>query len=84
MRVCILVLIFLDLAKAFDCIDHEILFKKFNCYGVVGSSHLWFTSYLFGRSQQVSFCSKMSEPGPVVVGVPQNSILGPLLFSILY
>ena len=74
--------VFLDLAKAFDCVDHEILLQKLRCYGVVGSSHLWFTSYLSGRSQQVCFCSNMSESGAVIVSVPQGSILGPLLFSI--
>jgi len=74
--------VFLDLAKAFDCVDHEILLKKLACYGVVGLSNLWFADYLSGRSQQVCFCSKLSEPGPVVVGVLQGSILGPLLFSI--
>ena len=66
--------IFLDLSKAFDCVNHEILLQKLGYYGVVGSSHLWFTSYLSGRTQQVCYCSKLSEPGLVTVGVPQGSL----------
>ena len=70
------------MAKAFDCVNHEILLQKLGYYGVVGSSHLWFISYLSGRTRQVCYCSKLPEPGLVTVSVPQGSILGPLLFLI--
>ena len=74
--------IFIDLCKAFDTMDHSILLQKLRSYGVRGWEHLWFTSYLDGRSQQVDFKNKLFDSMPVTVGVPQESILGPLLFII--
>ena len=74
--------VFLDLAKAFDCVDHEILLKKLTCYGVRGDALKWMQSFLYCRFQRVSLHGTLSAKGEVKVGVPQGSILGPLLFSI--
>ena len=74
--------VFLDLAKAFNCVDHEILLKKLTCYGVRGDALRWMQSFLYGRFQRVSLHRTLSAKGEVKVGVHQGSILGPLLFSI--
>ena len=75
--------IFLDLTKAFDLINHSILLKKLKLYQFSSTTLNWFTSYLTNRSQTVMISGKMSEPGHITSGVPQGSVLGPLLF-ILY
>ena len=73
----------MDLSKAFDCIDHKILAYKLEHYGIRGNSLLWFKSYMEGRSQFVNWDCKESMLLSYSIGVPQGSVLGPLLF-ILY
>jgi hypothetical protein len=74
--------IFCDLRKAFDTCDHTILIKKLNKMGVRGPELQWFTSYLNGRLQFVTINGSDSEQLEINKGVPQGSILGPLLFLI--
>ena len=79
----VLVVVFLDLKKTFDTVDHKILLDKLFKYGVRGNILNWFKSYLSNRKQYVNWHGSNSEIETVSCGVPQWSILGPLLF-ILY
>ena len=70
--------IFLDLSKAFDTLNHNILLDKLYVYGIRGLVNSWIKNYLSGRKQYVSYTN--SAFNDITCGVPQGSILGPLLF----
>ena len=72
--------VFVDLQKAFDTVDHQILLAKLNQYGIRGVSNDWFKSYLSNRNRYISINGFDSDLATINHGVSQGSILGPLLF----
>ena len=77
------ILSLLDLSAAFDTIDHDILLKRLELrFGVKGLALEWFRSYLTGRTQRVVVNGEASEPRELLYGVPQGSVLGPILFTL--
>ena len=70
--------VFIDLKKAFDTVDHDILLQKIEKYGVTGLEHIWFSSYLKNRQQLCRVNGVASKMGEINCGVPQGSCLGPL------
>jgi hypothetical protein len=75
--------VFLDLRKAFDTVNHPRLLNKLPSYGINDVDLMWVSSYLFARTQVVNFERTLSEENYITHGVPQGSILGPLLFALL-
>jgi hypothetical protein len=74
--------IFLDFAKAFDTVNHNILVEKLDYYGVKDLALGWFKSYLNNRAQYTQIGETLSDVGYIKHGVPQGSVLGPLLFLV--
>lgn len=76
------VLILLDLSAAFDTINHTVLLQRLRQIGITGKALEWFQSYLQGRFQYISINGVTSESAPLECGVPQGSVMGPLLFLV--
>ena len=74
--------IYIDLSKAFDTLDHNILISKLQHYGFKGAALQLLISYLSNRKQFVQYGDTLSQKTDILMGVPQGSILGPLLFII--
>ena len=74
--------VFLDFAKTFDTVNHDILLGKLNHYGIRGITNKWFESYLKNRYQKVKIGSTLSDEKLITCGVPRGSVLGPILFLI--
>ena len=74
--------VFMDLSMAFDTVDHTVLLNKMHQYDIRGTIHNWINGYLSDRYLFTSVKNTYSHPGKIQCGVPQGSILGPLLFII--
>ena len=75
-------LIIVHFAKDFDKVPHRRLLHKLDYHGIRGSTYKWISSWLSPRSQQIVLDDQASDPVPILFGVPQGSVMGPMLFSI--
>ena len=75
-------LVLLDLSAAFDTVNHDILHRRLETFGITGTALQWFSSYLGNRSQRIVFGDGVSESFYLAFSVPQVSCLGPLLFTL--
>ena len=78
----VVILVLLDMSAAFDTMNHRSLLRVLECTGVSGIALQWFSSYLSNRTQSMLIRSSISDPHELKCGVPQGSVLGPLLFTI--
>ena len=78
---CVL-LVLLDLSAAFDTVDHTLLLKKLESIGIQGVAHKWFASYIQGRTYRVQVGDSTSSSCDLQYGVPQGSVLGPILYTV--
>ena len=76
----VIAVVFLDLKKAFDTVDHHIPLSKLHLYDITGVSHKWFSSYLDNRTQKCMVSGSLSECYTLKCSIPRGTILGPLLF----
>ena len=76
--------IFLDLSKAFDTVNHNILLSKLYAYGIRGIRYGWFENYLYQRTQYVNIDDSKSNMETIVCGIPQGSTSGPLLLIVFF